>query len=85
MRLAFPQTVATTMHRNVLVLCAGATAIFAGCRSVYSRLLDELASEGRPKTRAVADAETWLQALWFALLLSASGLVYSFFALMQCP
>ena len=68
------------MHRNVLILCVGATAIFAGSLSIYTRLVDELEKEDQ-RPPAFADAKTWLQAIWLALLASASGVVYSFFAM----
>jgi len=79
MRLAFPEGPAT-MYRNIFLLCTGAAAVFAGSLSVYTRLLEELEKE-ETKPPAFADAKTWLQAIWFALLASASGMAYSFAAL----
>jgi hypothetical protein len=79
MRLVFPVG-AATMYRNIFLICTGATAIFAGSLSVYTRLVDELEKEEQ-RPPAFSDAKTWLQVVWLALLASVSGAVYSFFAL----
>lgn len=79
MRLSFPEG-PKTMHQNILIICVGVMTIFAGSLSVYTRLVDACKREGF-QPECLADAETWLQAIWLALLVSVSGIVYSFFAL----
>lgn len=83
MRLDFPNAPLTT-HRNLLIVCIGASVLLAGSLAIYSKLIQDLEDAPCLKPSSLFDAKTWLQAMRLGLCVFIFGAVYSFCSLCRC-